>query len=67
VQGGHRYHKYYGGSYSGKVLAHGIDTTTLDGEYDRMIAAMRRDIRAAKDAHGRVGDNDHAQNLNVGP
>jgi hypothetical protein len=66
VQGGVRYHKYYGGTYSANIGGLG-NRARLDAEYNRMIVAMRTKVQYAKDNHGRIGNNRLAAHVNAGP
>jgi hypothetical protein len=60
VIGQDRFHRYWG---DGPVL----NQVALNGEYDRMRAFIHARVTAAINQHGRVGHNDHAQQLNIGP
>jgi hypothetical protein len=72
VVGGHRYHKYWDGTYGSSPGAPAIsagDRVTLNNEHTRMVNEITGLVTEAKARHGRVSANQNGAqiNNNVGP
>jgi hypothetical protein len=63
VDGEDRYHKYWGGAYANHYYNKNLAGTNkgLDAKltewYDKLVADMRKKVKEAQDAHGRIGTN----------